>query len=70
MWQAAARQPENRSWLYDLTGAYDGNRPLYIDLVHVAGGGTAIMTRRIEEPLIERALEGSRAAARHCRTRP
>ena len=69
MWQAAARRPENRSWLYDLTGAYDVNRPLYIDLVHVAGGGTAIMTRRME-PLIERALEGSRAAARHCRTRP
>lgn len=61
-WQRAALRAANRSWLFDLTRAYDGDEPLYIDLVHVAPKGNAIMARRVA-PLVERAL----ADARRCR---
>ena len=55
-WQAAARRAENRSWLFDLTNAFDGDRPLFVDLVHVADAGNAMMAARMA-PLVERALE-------------
>jgi len=61
-WQRAARRPGSHAWLFDLTGAFDGNRPLYVDLVHVAGGGNAIMAQRIA-PLVDAAV----ADVRRCR---
>jgi hypothetical protein len=64
-WRAAARRPENR-WIYDLTGAYDGKRPLYVDLVHVAEGGNEIMARRLGQPVM-RALAAGRDGSGRCR---
>lgn len=62
-WQAAARRAENRSWLFDLTNAFDGNRPIFIDLVHVANAGNETMAARMA-PLVDRAL----ADVKRCRT--
>jgi hypothetical protein len=63
-WQAAAKRPEN-GWLHDLTRAFDGNRPLYADYIHVTEVANEIMARRMN-PLIERALREVRAGAKQC----
>jgi hypothetical protein len=60
-WQAAARRPGN-AWLKDLSGAYDGSRPLYIDYVHVADEGNALMAGRLG-PIVGAEL----ARVRRCR---
>jgi hypothetical protein len=64
-WQAAARRPEY-GWLHDQTRAFDGNRPIYADYIHVTEEGNEIMARRMS-PLIERALRDAQADAERCR---
>jgi len=47
LWQRLAGQPGMR-WLYDFTGAFDGNTLTYIDYVHVSQAGNEIIARRLD----------------------
>lgn len=51
-------------WIHDATDAYDGDEPIYVDIVHAARRGNEIMAQRFA-PLVERAL----ADVRRCRAR-
>src|SRR5262249_54034441 len=40
-------EKNGNSWAYDLSGAFDGTEPLYIDQMHVTGRGNDIMANAI-----------------------